>query len=164
MATRRRARRPMPTIPASPVIDVARWTPVVRVRGRSMQPTLEHGQWLLTRPKFRCVEVGDIVVLTARGGARYVKRIAAGPGDVVELEAGRLFVNRQAQDGQPRRSGARVVTWRVPAGHFFVVGDNPRQSNDSRVWKEPFVAESRISGVALRRRLTGPGRRPPRAG
>lgn len=164
MAGMRTPRRPAATMPASPTIDVARWTPLVRVRGRSMQPTLEHGQLLLTRPAFRRVKVGDIVVLTAGRNARHVKRIAAGPGDVVELEAGRLFVNQQAQDGRPRSAGARVETWHVPTGHFFVVGDNPLQSDDSRVWPEPFVAESRIIGVALPNLLRTPGRPPPRAG
>lgn len=132
--------------------DVARWTPIVRVRGRSMHPTLAEGQWLLTRPVRRRVAVGDIVVLTAGRGRRYVKRVAAGPGDLVEFEAGRLFVNRHALDGRSRIAGARIETWHVPTDHFFVVGDNPSQSDDSRVWPEPFVCLDRISGVALSRR------------
>lgn len=164
MASMYTLRCPTATMPATPTIDGARWTPLVRVQGRSMQPTLAHGQLLLTRPTLRRVKVGDIVVLTAGRHARYVKRIAAGPGDVVELEAGRLFVNQQAQDGRPRSAGARVETWRVPTGHFFVVGDNPLQSDDSRVWQEPFVAQSRIIAVALPNLLRTRGRPPPRAG
>ena len=143
-------REPPPTHTTPSPTDVARWTPVVRVRGRSMQPALEHGQWLLTRPRGRRVGVGDIVVFTVgRGGERYVKRIAAGPGDLVELEAGRLFVNGASYDGRPRTAGARVEAWTVPAGHVFLVGDNLRQSDDSRVWQEPFVPLDRISGVAF---------------
>jgi signal peptidase I len=132
--------------------DMARWTPVVRVRECSMHPTLEDGQLVLTRPRGWRVQVGDIVVLTTSSGERRVKRIAAQPGDLVELEAGRLYVNQRSYDGQPRTEGARVETWRVPDGHFFVIGDNLRQSDDSRVWHEPFVAVSCISGVAIRRR------------
>lgn len=134
---------------ATPATDVARWTPVVRVRGCSMSPTLRDGQWLLTRPRRRA-DVGDIVVFTTARGERHVKRIAAGPGDLVELEAGRLFVNQRSCDGRPRVAGARVQSWRVPAGHVFVLGDNLRVSNDSRVWPQPFVPVGRISGVALR--------------
>jgi signal peptidase I len=122
-----------------------------------MHPTLEHGQLLLTRPSGGRLAVGDIVVLTTGPGLRYVKRIVAGPGDLVELEAGRLFVNQRAYDGHPRTAGARVETWHVPDGHFFVVGDNLRQSDDSRVWHEPFVPATRISGVALRRRARAAG-------
>ncbi len=116
-----------------------------------MQPTLAPGQVLLTLPIRRGVAAGDVVVVTAAPGTRYVKRVAAGPGDVVELEAGRLYVNDRPWDGRPRVGGARVKTWRVPEGHYFVVGDNLLESDDSRVWPEPFVAASRISGVALRR-------------
>lgn len=117
-----------------------------------MHPTLTHGQLLLTRPRGGRLEVGDIVVIAMEGGERYAKRIAAGPGDLVELEAGRLFVNQRSYDGRPRRTGAHVQTWRVPDGHIFVVGDNLGQSDDSRVWNEPFIPAFRISGVALRRR------------
>lgn len=117
-----------------------------------MHPALAHGQLLLTRPAGRHVGVGDIVVFETAGGARYVKRVAAGPGDIVELEAGRLYVNQRSYEGLPRAAGARIEAWRVPDGHFFVVGDNLRQSDDSRVWKEPFVPAARISGVAMRGR------------
>ena len=152
MATRHQQRPRTPSTTARPITDVARWTPLVRVRGCSMHPTLEHGQWLLTRPRPRRLDVGEIVVLTTASGGLHVKRIVAGPGDVVELEAGRLYVNQHSPDGQPRTAGARVETWHVPEGHFFVAGDNLRQSDDSRVWTEPFVAAARISGVAVPRR------------
>ncbi len=132
--------------------DVARWTPLVRIRGRSMQPTLAPGQLLLTRPAGGVVAVGDIVVVTTTPGTLYVKRVAAGPGDVVGLEAGRLYVNDRPWTGPSGGAGARLESWRVPANHYFVVGDNLRESDDSRVWPQPFVAASRISGVALRRR------------
>ncbi|WBY01369.1 signal peptidase I [Ramlibacter tataouinensis] len=135
----------------STATEVARWTPLVRIRGRSMQPTLAPGRLLLTRPPLGRVAVGDIVVITAAPGTRYVKRVAAGPGDLVELEAGRLYVNDRPWDGQPRVAGARVQSWRVPEGHWFVVGDDLQASDDSRVWPRPFVAASRISGVALGR-------------
>jgi signal peptidase I len=131
---------------------VARWIPVVRIRGRSMQPTLRAGHVLLTRPAGRHVAVGDVVVLApAEPGPLYVKRVAAGPGDVVELEAGRLYVNGRSWNGRTRVAGARVRTWRVPEGHYFVVGDNLRESDDSRVWPQPFVHASRIRGVAVKR-------------
>lgn len=117
-----------------------------------MQPTLRAGQVLLTRPVGRRIAVGDVVVLAAAAPVPLcVKRVAAGPGDVVELEAGRLYVNDRPWDGRPRVAGARVQTWRVPNGHYFVVGDNLRESTDSRVWPQPFVPASRISGVAVKR-------------
>jgi len=124
----------------------------VRIRGRSMQPSLRTGDLLLMRPAARRITVGDVVVLAGPDHRRrYVKRVAAGPGDVVELEDGRLYVNDRSWNGAPRVAGARVRTWCVPDGHYFVVGDNLVESDDSRVWAQPFVPASRISGVAVRR-------------
>lgn len=137
----------------TPISEVVHWTVLVRIRGRSMQPTLTHGQVLLTRPAGGDIAVGDVVVIWTAPGKRCVKRVAAKPGDVVELEAGRLYVNQSSWDGRPRIVGARVATWHVPNGHYFVVGDNPQESDDSRVWPDPFVAVSRMSGVALNRWL-----------
>lgn len=124
----------------------------MRVRGRSMWPTLRAGDVLLTRPPGRRLAVGDVVLVApTERGPMSVKRIAAGPRDVVEIEAGRLYVNDRPWDGRPRVAGARVLTWRVPDGHYFVVGDNLRESTDSRVWTQPFVPASRIGGVAVGR-------------
>ena len=108
--------------------DVARWIPAVRVRGRSMLPALAPGRVLVTRPAWGRIGKGDVVVFATDDGRLYVKRIGAMPGDVVMLRSGRCP---------------------VPAGHCFVVGDNARESDDSRVWREPFVALSQIHGVAF---------------
>lgn len=142
-------RRPKNTRPTG--TDMARWAPLVRTRGRSMLPTLAPGQWLLTRPAWGRVAVGDVVVATTPAGGRIVKRIAGAPGDVVTLEAGRLARNGLSCDGRARIAGAHVQTWNVPPGHYFLVGDNLQASTDSRVWPQAFVAASRISGVVLRR-------------
>jgi signal peptidase I len=151
------AKMPMRTMGQRTTTNVAaRWIPVVRIRGRSMLPTLAHGQVLVTRPARGRIAKGDVVVFTAATGRHYVKRIAGMPGDVVTLEAGRLYVNGRAWDGGPRTAGAHVERWRVPDGHCFVVGDNVQESDDSRVWRDPFVSLARIGGVGFRR---GPWRR-----
>lgn len=124
---------------------------LVRVSGESMAPTYRSSDLLVTRRVGRAGPTrGDVVVLR-HGALRMVKRVVAGPGDLVELEAGRLFVEGTSVDGRPRVRGARTRTWLVPAGHWFVVGDAQAVSDDSRVWEEPFVATQDVEAVVTRR-------------
>ncbi len=130
---------------------------LVRVAGESMAPTYRSSDLLLTRPVGRAgVRRGDVVVFR-HGGLRMIKRVVGLPGDLVELEAGRLFVNGESVDGRPRVPGAYTQTWRVPAASYFVAGDNPAVSDDSRVWDEPFVPVESVAAVVTRR-LVGSAR------
>lgn len=126
---------------------------LVRVVGDSMAPTYRSSDLLLARPAGRSGAAagrGDVVVLR-RGGLRMIKRVVGVRGDVVEMEAGRLFVNGESVDGRPRVPGAYTQTWRVPAGSSFVAGDNAAVSDDSRVWEAPFVPDGDVVAVVARR-------------
>ena len=132
---------------------------VVRVTGESMAPTFRSSDLLLTRPVGRAgvrVRRGDVVVFR-HGGLRMIKRVVGVPGDVVVLEAGHLSVNGVAVDGRPRVAGAYPQTWRVPGGSYFMAGDNPSASGDSRVWDESFVSGEAVDAVVVLRLV---GRRP----
>src|SRR5665648_1193569 len=81
---------------------------LVRVAGESMAPTYRSSDLLLTRPAGRAgvrARRGDVVVFR-HGEVRMIKRVVGLPGDLVELEAGRLFVNGEPVDGRPRVRGA----------------------------------------------------------
>lgn len=138
----------------------AEWVPVARVTGQSMSPGLGPGDIVLTRPALRRVRRDDVIVLRRGPGSRYVKRVAAGPGDVVEMEAGRLRVNGRFVDGRPGPVGAAVECWVVPAGHYFVVGDAADVSSDSRTWEQPYVAAGDVLGVVWARLPSSPRRAP----
>ena len=123
---------------------------LVRVAGESMAPTYRPSDLLLTRPVPRAgPRRGDVAVLS-HGGVRMIKRVVGVPGDLVELEAGRLFVNGHSVHGQVRVPGARTQTWRVPESQFFVAGDNSDVSDDSRVWGAPFLPAGSIEAIVGR--------------
>jgi signal peptidase I len=69
-----------------------------------------------------------------------VKRIVAGPGDSIAIRDGHVFRNGQPQPDsyiKPCPSGPQCnfptpVT--VLPGHWYLLGDNRGESNDSRFW------------------------------
>jgi signal peptidase I len=98
---------------------------------------------------------GDVIVFRAPTNTErdFIKRVIGVPGDVVEVDAekSQVLINGEAID-EPYISGTTSCTsscgpWTVPAGAYFVMGDNRRNSSDSRQgW---FVPEENIIGKAL---------------
>lgn len=84
---------------------------------RSMEPTLETESLILGFRLYNELKKGDIIIFRHED-SYLVKRIAAVEGDTVE-------------------HNGIIIT--VPKDHFYVLGDNPAHSYDSRYWEEPFV-------------------------
>lgn len=120
---------------------------------------------------------GDVVVFRypKKPSVNYIKRVVGLPGDRVAYVNKTLYINGEAQaqtllaqlpPSRPQqllideelsgvthqiyrdvnRAGV-VGEWVVPDGHYFMVGDNRDNSNDSRYWG--FVPDELIVGKAF---------------
>lgn len=126
------------------------FAPIV-VDGYSMMPTL-HTQDRMIVNKFSYKmgdpERFDIVVFHATVDKDYIKRVIGLPGDHVEYKNDTLYINGEKYeepyldeykteliDGpltEPFDLESITGESTVPKGHLFVMGDNRRQSKDSR--------------------------------
>ena len=104
-----------------------------RISGNSMLPSFTDGDRVLVTT-WGSPDVGDAVIARF-GGETLIKRVVAGPGDVVEMRRGRLLVNGEAAaDPTPVdfRDGSSARSRRLAGDEFWVLGDNRRVSVDSR--------------------------------
>ncbi|HZQ92959.1 MAG TPA: signal peptidase I [Terriglobales bacterium] len=128
----------------------------VKVEGTSMLPGLEDQERIFVNKfvyRLEPIQRGDVVVFRYPRDAskNYIKRVIGIPGDRVQIDNGRVFVNGMLvnEDYVPEqfrdsRSYRDVV---VPAGSYFVLGDHRSLSNDSRDFGP--VSGSLISGKAV---------------
>jgi signal peptidase I len=102
---------------------------------------------------------GDIIVFVFPQDHKrdFIKRLIAFGGETVEIKEGKIFVDGQMtpipgaeniyyyneRGSLYGRPGQRVV---IPAGHYFVLGDNSKSSQDSRYWG--FVPKDFVIGRA----------------
>ena len=134
-----------------------RWIP-----SGSMLPTLELQDRVLVeklRPRLqRSLAIGTVVVfrppqaLLDAGydpNAALIKRVVAGPGDVVEVREGVLWRNGQPTQrdwaAEPMSYSFGPVT--VPAGDLLVLGDNRNASLDSHLWGP--LPQANVLGTAI---------------
>ncbi|MDD5634950.1 MAG: signal peptidase I [Candidatus Omnitrophica bacterium] len=131
-----------------------------KIPTNSMYPTLRPGDRIfvskfiygarvpftdLVLPKVRDPKTGDIVVFKSPTEKKkyLVKRFIAGGGAHVEIRGGKIMIDGKIVEEKPLRDlfyynrgeyGAENKVMDVPAGHFYVLGDNSANSMDSRYW------------------------------
>jgi signal peptidase I len=159
-----------------------------RVTSGSMEPTLKIGSRVAAVGS-QTPKIGDIVVFHPPAGARpsnpvcgaadegsgstspcdvplpqessaiFVKRVVAGPGDLISIVNGHAVLNGTAENEpyiaacSQGSSCSFPTPVRVPAGDYYMLGDNRGVSDDSRYWGP--VPRAWIIGTAVRCSLFG---------
>ena len=113
----------------------------VKMLGKSMMPNIKDGDKLLMLKQFGELKRGDIVIFLFPEDQTksYIKRIVGLPGETIEIKSGKIFINGR-QIEEPYMDPEYVVSDSTPsqvtiaADNYFVLGDNRRNSSDSRYW------------------------------
>jgi signal peptidase I len=109
------------------------------VYGQSMEPNLHTDERLVVEKisyHLHGPRRGDVIILEDPSGGPIplVKRVIALPGERVSVADGRVYIDGILLDepylNQMTAGGSR--SWLVPPLHVFVMGDNRRDSRDSR--------------------------------
>jgi signal peptidase I len=125
-----------------------------QVSGLSMEPRIDSDEDVLINalsyrlgPPHR----GDVVAFRHERSAPsvYLKRVVGLPGDHLEIRRGAVWLNGALLPEpyvrfRDQRSTPSLI---VPAGSYFVLGDNRANSDDSRSWG--FVAAPDLIGRAV---------------
>jgi len=128
----------------------------VIVIGVSMEPSFHNGQRVLvSKVSYRLHDPdrGDVIVFQPANEPEgdFIKRIIGIPGDTVEVENGTVYINGEKLmepyiKNAPRYS---LNEMEIPAGNYFVLGDNRNNSNDSHngwvVPRENIVGKAWVS-------------------
>lgn len=126
---------------------------IYAIPSRSMAPTLEAGDHIVvTRYLGLRPQRGHVVVFRSPSRADdqlMVKRVIGEPGDLIDARLGRVRVGGHTLPEpyllRAAASGA-ISPQVIPAGSYYVLGDNREDSIDSRSWG--VVHEDLIAGRA----------------
>lgn len=131
-----------------------------KIKGASMSPNFPDSEYLLTEKVSYYLNSparGDVVVFTppVSDTDEFIKRVIGLPGERISVREGHVYINGKllpesyltdsvyTSDGTFLPEGEEFT---VPAGEFFVLGDNREHSSDSRFWGP--ITKKSISGRA----------------
>lgn len=137
-------------VAAISVLVATLWMPVLQIYGFSMAPTLQAGQ-IVVSVKSRQLQTGEVVAFW-QGNKLLVKRVIAGPGQWVDIDAnGVVTVDGKTLD-EPYIETLSLgscdieLPHQVEESHWFLMGDNREASVDSRSASIGDISKDQIEG------------------
>ena len=128
------------------------------VIGESMEPSLSNGQEVLINKiayQFSSPKQGDVIVFRPNGNENAhlsVKRVIATPGDKVQIVQGKVVINGSVYTADKaddtRDPGVAASEIVLGADEYFVLGDNRKNSEDSRSANIGNISRGMIEGKA----------------
>lgn len=130
------------------------------INGDSMEPTFSDEDLVMFESLTYALEEpmrGDVVVFygTDEYEKIFVKRIIGMPGESIMIKEGDVYVDgdlleepyaKKGYNGEFNFREHDGVTYNVPLGKYFMLGDNRKNSFDSRTWNDPFVPRENLVG------------------
>lgn len=125
------------------------------VPSSSMYPAIPNPCYILVNKlatNLRAIHRGEVVVFHFPDDPSqlYVKRVVGLPGDTVTVTNTAVYIDgKKLPEPNITQDNVRGLgTYKVPAGHYFMMGDNRPISDDSRFWVHKYVSRSAIVGEA----------------
>lgn len=112
----------------------------VRIEGEAMKPTLNDGDRVMMTSRFDPLARGEIIIFyyPRDTSKSYIKRIIGLPGEEIEIDNGKVFINGQLINEpylNPTKGYLRSERkQKITDNSYFVMGDNRNYSSDSRDW------------------------------
>ena len=141
-------------VAAAAVLIAVFFISVLRVRGDSMSPNLDEGD-LVVAVRTTSFEPGDIIAFYY-GHSILLKRVVGSAGDMINIDDdGNVSVNGVVLE-EPYLSEKHrgdytdiVYPYQVPDKRYFVLGDNRKDSIDSRSMEVGAIEADQVVGKVL---------------